>query len=350
MNYIFENHPDPGLAVDTVKILIHKLNAEHIWLQSQLLPATYHQDEAYVKHQLNLFQAPDSKLYLFVYISKTNPVCYLTQHLKNQIENNFDKFSFSDFISSFNDIPKITKNLLAHYTGVLDYTNVDFETLIRHDESIPDKVKVLLYGFLIKPEKYVDSLKKYLYLYYNTLVKTDRNLKNLTLDSAILHSLLKSCFKDPEVFLSKIQDNKIRYSVCTTIPYHLQFGHTSFLWFILTEKSITLFHNDSLTFPSDYLTYLGDALRNQTRISIIQHLIHSQQISISELEQITNHATSTIQHHISILKKARLINEQKLGKQSFYSLNPEGLLYASKSLSDIVKEWNQNENLAQTPY
>lgn len=348
MNYVFENHLDPGLAVDAAKILINKLNPEHTWLQSQLYPATYHKDEAYVKQQLNLFQDPDSKLYLFVYISKTNPVCYLTQYLMNQIEKNFDKFSFQDFISSFSDISSITKNLLAHYTGVPDYTIVDFETLIRHDEAIPDKIKVLLYGFLIKPEKYLDSLKKYLCLYYNILVKSDRNLKNATLDSSSLHALLKSCIKDPEAFLSELTDRKIRYSICTTIPYHLQLSRNSFLWLIFSENILSLFDIHTGSFPPDYLIFLGDALRNHTRITIIQQLIHSQNLSISELEQTTKHATSTIQHHISILKKARLINEQKLGKQTLYSLNPEGLLYASETLSNIVKEWNQNEKLAQT--
>lgn len=348
MNFVFENHPDPGLAVDVLKILINKLNPEHAWLQSILHPATYHQDEAYVRQQLSLFPDPDSKLYLFVYISKTNPVCYLTHYLKNQMENNFDEFSFQNFLSSFNDISLITKNLLAHYTGISDFTIVDFETIIRHDESIPDKIKVLLYGFLIKPEKYLDSLKKYLCLYYNILVKTNRNLINTTLNSSILRSLLKSCIKDPDAFLSEISDLKIRYSVCTTIPYHLQICRTSFIWLILTEGSISQFHNQAGSFTSDYLIFLGDALRNHARISIIQQLIHTQKINISDIEQTTKYATSTIQHHISILKKARLINEQKLGKQTFYSLNPEGLLYASETLSNIVKEWNQNEKLAQT--
>lgn len=346
MNYTFENFPEPGLAVDAVKILVNKLNPEHTWLQSLLRPTTYHQDEAYVKKQLGLFPNPDKKLYLFAYISKTNSVCYLTQFLKKYIENNFDGFSFQDFISSFNDISLIKKNLLAYYTGVLDYTIVDFETLIRNDESIPDKVKVLLYGFLITPEKYIDALKKYLCLYYNTLFKTDRNLKAIALDSSTLKSLLKSCIQDSETFLSELRDHKIRYSICTTIPYHLQICRTSYLWLILTEKSIELFHSNIDAFPSDYLIFLGDALRNHTRLSIIQQLIYTHSINISDIEKDTKHASSTIKHHISILKKARLIKEKKIGKQTFYSLNPEGLLYASKTLSDIIKEWNQYDKMA----
>lgn len=346
MKLTFENLTEPGLAVDAVKILINKLNPENTWLQSQVLPTSYHEDEAYVKNQLKLFPDPDKKLYLFVYISKTNSSCYLTRSLRKQLEGNFDDFSFQDFITSFNDISLVTKNLLAHYTGVLDYSTVDFETLIRNDESIPDKIKVLIYGFLLKPESYIEALKKYLCLNYDILIKTDRNLLKTSLDASKLKLLLKSCIKDSDTFLSGLDDPKIRYSICTTIPYQLQFSRTSYLWLILTEKSIELFHSNTDSFPSDYLIFLGDALRNHTRLSIIQQLICTHSINISDIEQATKHATATIHHHISILKRARLINEQKCGKQTFYSLNPEGLLYATKTLSDIIKEWNKHEKMA----
>lgn len=346
MNYVFENHLDPGLAVDAVKILAMKLNPEHIWLQSLLFPSSYLQDEAYVKQQLKLFPDPDSKLYLFVYISKTNPVCFLTHFLDNQIENDFDGFSFQDFISSFDNVSIIRKRLLNHYTGVVDYTTIDIETLIRHDESMPDKIKVLLYGFLIKPEKYIDSLKKYLYLFYNILIKMNRNLQNCTFDSSTVRNLLASCIKDPDKFLSRISDSTIRYSICSTVPNYLQFGTNTFLWIIMTENIIANLTTSPSSASSDYIIYLGDALRNHARITIIRQLAQRRQLGIFEIEQSTKLATSTIQHHISILKKARLITEHKQGKQTVYSLNPDGLLYASKTLSDMAKEWNENEKMA----
>lgn len=346
MNYVFKNHQDPGLAVDAVKILAMKLNPEHIWLQSLLFPSSYLQDEAYVKQQLSLFSDPDSKLYLFVYISKTNPVCFLTKYLKNQIEKSFDSFAFQDFISSFDEVTKIKKALLSHYTGVVDYTTIDIETLIRHDDSMPDKIKVLLYGFLIKPDKYLESLKKYLYLFYNVLIKTNRTLTKTTLDSSTIKTLLSTCIKDPDKFLSGITDSTIRYSICSTIPNYLEFGTNSYFWMILTENIIVNLTQSPNSVPSDYLIYLGDALRNHARLTIIRELTKKHQLNFSELVHHTNLATSTIQHHLIILKKARLITEYKHGKQTVYSLNPDGLLYASKTLSDMAKEWNQNEKMA----
>ena len=60
----------------------------------------------------------------------------------------------------------------------------------------------------------------------------------------------------------------------------------------------------------------------------------------------TGLANSTLLHHLSILKNARLINEHKHKKQSVYSLNPDGFLYASKILANIIKEDTTYEKLA----
>lgn len=199
---------------------------------------------------------------------------------------------------------------------------------------MPDKIKVLLYGFLIKPDKYLASLKKYLYLFYNVLIKTNRTLTKTTLDSSTIKTLLSTCIKDPDKFLSGITVSTIRYSICSTIPNYLELGTNSFLWMIFTENIIGSLTKSPNSASSNYLIYLGDARRNHARLTIIRELTQKHQLSFSELAQHTKLATSTIQHHLLILKKARLITEHKHGKQTVYSLNPDGLLYASKTLSD----------------
>ena len=115
---------------------------------------------------------------------------------------------------------------------------------------------------------------------------------------------------------------------------------------IFTENLISNLSKSPNSASSDYLIYLGDALRNHARLTIIRELTQKHQLNFSELVHQTKLASSTIQHHLLTLKKARLITEHKKGKQTVYSLNPDGLLYASKTLSDMAKEWNENEKMA----
>jgi len=350
MDYTFQNFPEPGLVLDTVKLLTMKLNPDHTWIQSLLLPSTYQQDEATIKAQLSLYPSPNHKLYLFVHLSKTKPSCYLTHLLLKQLEESFDNFTFHRFLCIFDDIKLIKNSLFSHYLGPQDYTNVDLESIIRHDDSIPDKIKVLLLGFILNPQKYLTSLKKYLSLYYASLSKTNRNLSYATLDTTTLKSLLNSSRKDSEEFLSSLPSPTIRYSICTSVPNFLLFGRSPYLWFIFAENSISEFAETPSTLATDYILHLGDALRNSSRLSIIRQLQSNPSLLMEDLIKYTGLANSTLLHHLSILKKARLINEHKQKKRSIYALNPDGFTYASKILLNIIKEDTPNENMAPTNY
>ena len=215
MNYTFQNFPEPGLVLDAIKLLTMKLNPDHTWIHSLLLPSTYHQDEVMIKSQLALYPNPNQKIYLFVHLSKTNPSCYLSHLLINQLEKNFEEFSFYNFLSLMDDVSLIKNSLLSHYLGPQDYTHVDLESIIRHDNSIPDRVKVLLFGFILNPEKYIASLKKYLNIYYDTLSKTNRELSNTSINFLTLKSLLNSCLSDSEKFLTSLPSH-LRVPLITT--------------------------------------------------------------------------------------------------------------------------------------
>lgn len=337
MNYVFQNYPEPGLAVDTIKLLTMKLNPDHIWIHSLLLPSSSQQDEESIKAQLTLYPTPNPKIYVFTHLSKTKPYCYLTHLLLNQLEESFDNFSFHDFLTLFDDTTFIKNSLFSHYLGDQDYTHVDLESIIRHDVSIPDKVKVLLLGFLLSPKKYLASLKKFLVLYYTSLSKTKRILSCATLDISTLKSLIKSSCKACDEFLSSLPSPIIRYSICTSVPNFLLFGRSPYLWLIFTENCIRTFTETPSTLATDYVLHLGDALRSSSRLSIIRQLQSNPSLLIEDLIKYTGLSNSTLLHHLSILKKARLIIEHKQNKQSVYSLNADGFTYASKVLSNIIK-------------
>ena len=353
MNYIFQNYPEPGLAVDAIKLLTMKLNPEHTWIQSTLLPSTAHQDEASIKVQLSLFPNPSEKLYLFVFLSRTRPVCYLTDLLVKSLEKDFDNFAFHNFLSFLDDIELVKNSLFSHYLGFQDYSHVDIESIIRRDDSLPDKIKVLLFGFILKPEKYIASLKKHLIIYYEKLSALNRDLSYITLDSSVLRSLLNtyllnSCIKDTERFLRELPSPLIRYSICTSVPNLFYFGRAPYLWLILTEETIKKLTESPAVISLDYIIHLGEALRNPTRVAIIRQLQAKHELVIEELIKTTGLTTSTLLHHLSIMKKARLITEHKKGKQSIYSFHQDGFLYASKTLANIALEAkNGNSSLPE---
>lgn len=338
MNYIFQNCPEPGLAVDTIKLLTMKLNPEHTWIQSLLHPSTYQQDETDIRAHLSLYPDPSEKLHLFVFLSRTRPTCYLTSLLLNHLAKDFDNFVFSNFLSILDDIELVKNSLFSHYLGDQDYSHVDIESIIRRDDSIPDKIKMLLFGFVLKPERYIASLKKYCALYYQTLSKKNRDLSYTALNSSILKSLLNSSIKDSESFLKQLPTSLIRYSLCTSIPNFLLFGRTPYLWLIFTEETIKKLTESPETLSLDYIIHLGEALRNPTRVSIIRQLQIKHELLIEDLAKTTGLTNSTLLHHLYIMKKARLITEYKRGKQSVYSLQHDGFLYASNTLANIALE------------
>ena len=337
MNYVFQNHVEPGLAIDSVKMLTMKLNPSHIWLQSFALSSSYSHDETYINSQLDLFSSPDPSLLLFVFLSKAYPVCFLTHKLTAWFRNDFSNFTFSNFLSSFDNIEQLKNDLLTHYLGPQSYSNIDYEPLIRRNSSIPDKIKMLLFGFMLNPPNYVKLLKKHLNMFYNSFETSNRNLQNTTLDESLLLSILNTCIPTPKEFLSEISDPLIRYSVCTSVPNHLQFGHSSSLWIVFTEHYLNSLAISTDILPSEYLNVLSEALRNKSRTTILSLFQQHSTLQISELESLTNLATSTLLHHLHVLKKARVITEKKEGKISIYSINSDSLLYGAKILTNLAK-------------
>jgi ubiquinone/menaquinone biosynthesis C-methylase UbiE/DNA-binding transcriptional ArsR family regulator len=64
------------------------------------------------------------------------------------------------------------------------------------------------------------------------------------------------------------------------------------------------------------------ALSDATRVRILA-LLHSNELSVNELQEITCMGQSRISTHLGLLQKSDLVQSRREGKHSFYRLNPE---------------------------
>src|SRR5208337_177778 len=64
------------------------------------------------------------------------------------------------------------------------------------------------------------------------------------------------------------------------------------------------------------------ALSDPTRLRIIA-LLHKDELSVNELQEITRMGQSRISTHLGLLQDAGLVQSRREGKRTFYRLNPQ---------------------------
>jgi len=106
------------------------------------------------------------------------------------------------------------------------------------------------------------------------------------------------------------------------------------------EKAIQRLHN--LVKGIDYVELKGEAkvfkaMSDPCRLSILK-LLKGGELCVCEIMAALDRPQSSISHHLSVLKKARLIKERKEGKWSRYRL-ADGAIIEMMNLADLlVKE------------
>ncbi|MBN2102921.1 winged helix-turn-helix transcriptional regulator [bacterium] len=83
---------------------------------------------------------------------------------------------------------------------------------------------------------------------------------------------------------------------------------------------------------------LFKALSDKNRIRIIK-ILEKRPLCVCEITTILNLACSTTSKHLSVLKKAKLIFEQKEGKWVNYYLNKATMNPYIKEFLPMVKRW-----------
>jgi len=104
-----------------------------------------------------------------------------------------------------------------------------------------------------------------------------------------------------------------------------------------------------VTTPWDTLKLLADA----TRLRMIC-LLHKEELSVAELQEILGMGQSRISSHLALLRKGDLVSDRREGKKTFYSVRkqlPESSLRlidsACGSLADLPQHQEDQENLVR---
>jgi len=74
------------------------------------------------------------------------------------------------------------------------------------------------------------------------------------------------------------------------------------------------------------------AISDPTRLRLLA-LLHDEELSVAELQEILDMAQSRISSQLAILRQAELVRDRRDGKKAFYSLNPD----LGKKQADLVE-------------
>lgn len=77
------------------------------------------------------------------------------------------------------------------------------------------------------------------------------------------------------------------------------------------------------------------ALGDETRIEILE-IIGKREMNASEITDRCTLARSTISHHLQVLKRAKILESRKEGKEIYYSLNMNTIKVLSQSLLGFI--------------
>lgn len=74
------------------------------------------------------------------------------------------------------------------------------------------------------------------------------------------------------------------------------------------------------------------ALADPTRVRILNLLAHNDELCVCDIEANFDLSQPTISHHLSLLKKACLVESSVRGRQGFYRVCPDALEELSEAL------------------
>lgn len=327
MQYTFHYNPEPGIVSDITRLLTIKLAPRSIWEPYFTLIDSYTSDMEYINNFSKEFHVRYTKLLLFSYIMPNRPASYLSTLFIQSVQDDFSAFSFQSFLSYFQNHDQIRQDLLSYYLGDHDYSYINVEPLIRKNHLIPDKLKILLFGFLCDPSTYLRHLVTQMQTFYSQLYDyhiVHSNDFSLTFET--FDSILNTWCSSPSLVKESINNPSIYYSCCYSIPHHLfhQFS-TVIPWFIFSPNSNFPLNSTLKPTSSISLISLANALSDSSRIIIIQLLQAKQMLTFKELLSYLGCSRSTLTHHLTSLENVKLIQQKQHGAEKYYLCNPDGM-------------------------
>jgi ArsR family transcriptional regulator, arsenate/arsenite/antimonite-responsive transcriptional repressor len=102
------------------------------------------------------------------------------------------------------------------------------------------------------------------------------------------------------------------------------------------NKHIKMKEQESF-FPCEPCMDLLRALADKTRQQIILLFVKNKELCVNDIAKEFSLSRPTISHHLSLMKRAKLLNSRKEGKEIFHSINKK---YIEEMLESILKNIN----------
>jgi DNA-binding transcriptional ArsR family regulator len=87
----------------------------------------------------------------------------------------------------------------------------------------------------------------------------------------------------------------------------------------------------------DELLELLRAFSNETRQKIIRHCFTEKEVCVNDIAKQFTLSRPTISHHLNLMKRAKLLNSRKEGKEVYYSVNKEHIVNLVESFLNTLK-------------
>lgn len=92
------------------------------------------------------------------------------------------------------------------------------------------------------------------------------------------------------------------------------------------------------------ITKIFKALSDKNRIRILK-MLEMRPLCVCEITEVLKLASSTVSKHLSILRDAELIFDEKDGKWVNYHLNEDNSDIYVQRLLPLIKSWLQDDNI-----
>lgn len=335
MSYSLKYYPDPGIAFDIVRMLFVKLNPQSVWQELLTSPESIVEESDYIQSHADMLPDPPSDLLLFAFIPSNKTETFLSQYIRASINTHYTTFSFNQLVNNLSNISQIQNSLFQYYLNNHAPALCDIENLIRSNRYIPDRIKILLFGFALNPYKYISLLSETINHYFELI---SRNCISSSPSDSVTASFLTKLFEESHLTPSDVNVN-LSFSICyTTLDYLLRNFNSPTPFFITTHSTIEKITYEK-TAPVDMASILSyaDALKDKHRLAIIQQLLSNSQLTLSELSKLIGLSTSTTNHHLMILRKVNIVTCSRNNRIYHYSYNPLGFQDISILLGKFEK-------------
>ena len=92
--------------------------------------------------------------------------------------------------------------------------------------------------------------------------------------------------------------------------------------------------NDEIFMVADFYRVLGDP----TRVKILSALLHTEELCVFDIAEITEMTQSSISHQLRILRSYNLVKYRRVGKFAYYFLSDEHIKILLEYGLEHIKE------------